>query len=283
MSSTSTVPSHRKLLHGALMPSMGFGTGGNRLSNDAAPAVVRSAIEAGFRMIDTAERYGNEEGIGRAIRDAGIPRDQLFVTTKFNIAWHGVDLARQAFEGSARRLGVDYLDLLRIHWPNPWEDRYVKAWEGLIRLLEERKVRAIGMSNFARPHLERIVKETGVVPDTNQIQLNPYVTRVPERAHHEKLGITTEAWAPLGKAGPILSEPLLAEIAERRGRTAAQIVLRWHLQLGVVPQPGSLKPNHMRENLEALNAFELSQEEMDTISGLNGGPEDVTDPEKFGH
>ena len=271
-----------ELLSGASMPGFGFGTGGRRLSNEAAPAVVRQAIEAGYRLFDTAENYGNEQGVGAGIRESGIARDEIFITTKLNARWHGLDGVARAFEASAARLGLDTIDLFMIHWPNPAQDRYVEAWKGMIRLREAGHVRAIGMSNFKPVHLDRIMAETGVVPDVNQIELNPYVTREAERAYHRRHGIVTQSWAPLGKAGPLLAEPVVAAAAARHGRSPSQVVLRWIVENGVVPQPGSLNPAHMAENLAALD-FSLTPEEVTAIAGLNGRQVEITDSDVFGH
>jgi len=167
------------LLHGATIPRLGFGT--SPMDDATTETAVATAIEAGYRLVDTAENYANERGVGRGIKASGVPREQLFVTTKFNKRWHGVELAAQALERSIDRLGLDYVDLLLIHWPNPRQDRYVQAWEGLVQLLEQGRVRAIGTSNFKPTHLDRIIEATGVVPDVNQIQLSPSVTRTAAR------------------------------------------------------------------------------------------------------
>jgi 2,5-diketo-D-gluconate reductase A len=248
-----------------------------------AERAVAAALEKGYRLIDTAENYGNERGVGRGIKRSGVPRSEVFVTTKFNKRWHGVELVPQAFERSAANLGVDYIDLLLIHWPNPRQGRYVEAWQGLIRLLEQGLVRAIGTSNFKPAHLDRLLAETGVVPDVNQIELNPYVARVETREYHEKHGIVTESWSPIGGgSNAVLNHAVVSGIASHHGRTPAQVVLRWHLQSGLVAIPKSSHPERMRENLEVFD-FTLSGEEMAAISGLDEGEAAATDSDVFGH
>lgn len=280
MSNTNGIPTIR-LNNGADMPALGFGTAGGLYRNDAVAAkAVREAIEVGYRMFDTAEDYNNEDGVGQGIRDSGIDRSSVFITTKFNVQWHGRDLVRQTFEASAKRLGTDYVDLLMIHWPNPRKNKFVDAWLGMIDLLREGRVRAIGMSNFKPAHLERIL-ETGTVPDVNQVQLNPSVTRAEERAFHKKHGIVTQAWAPTGKEA-LRTNPAITEIAKKHGKGPLQIILRWHIQLGVVPLPCSRVRSHMEENFDVFD-FELSQAEIDRITALDGTSEEVADSDAFGH
>lgn len=192
MSSSPALAPTVNLLHGAQMPRLGLGT--SPMKDDEAAETVTEAIDAGYRLIDTAFAYGNEELVGRGLRASGVPREDVFVTTKFNGRSHSVAGAQQAFADSARLLGVDYVDLLMIHWPLPAQDRYVDAWRGLIKLLETGDVRAIGMSNFKPAHIERLLAETGVVPDVNQIQLNPRLARVETRAYNAEHGIVTESW-----------------------------------------------------------------------------------------
>jgi 2,5-diketo-D-gluconate reductase A len=277
---TDTAPTI-SLLHGASIPRLGFGT--SPMDDAAAEVAVATAIEAGYRLVDTAENYRNERGVGRGLKASGVPREELFVTTKFNKRWHGVELAAEAFEQSADRLGLDYVDLLLIHWPNPAQDRYVQAWEGLARLLEQGRVRAIGTSNFKPNHLDRIIEATGVVPDVNQIQLSPTVTREATRAYHAERGIVTESWSPLGGGGASeLREPVIAELAARHGRTPAQIVLRWHIELGLVAIPKSATAERIRQNIDIFD-FSLSPEEVAAISALDQGEQAATDSDRFGH
>ncbi len=272
-----TVP----LLHGAAMPRLGLGTW--PLDDAGAAATVAAAVEMGYRLVDTAEAYGNERGVGAGLRASGVPRDELFVTTKFDLRWHGVDLVREALEGSCERLGLDHVDLLLIHWPNPAADRYVQAWEGLVRLLADGRVRAVGTSNFKPAHLDRVIAATGTAPDVNQIELSPAVTRDAARAYDTAHGIVTESWSPIGGAGTgVLKEPVVRELAERHGRTPAQVVLRWHVQLGLVAVPKSSDPDRLRQNLEVFD-FALTDEEMARVSALDRGEDAATDSDAFGH
>ena len=205
-----------RLRNGVEMPQLGIGT--SPLRGDESLAQIRAAIEAGYRLIDTAENYGNEEAVGQGIRDSGIDRSEVFLTTKFNRKWHSVDGVREAYEASRKRLGVDYIDLLLVHWPNPDQDRYVEAVQGLQALLESGELRAIGVSNFKPAHLQRVLDETGIVPDVNQIQLSPYSTRADSRAYHADHGIVTESWSPLGASSSELrNDPVITEIAEAHG------------------------------------------------------------------
>lgn len=253
------------------------------MTGGEAEAAVASAIQAGYRLFDTAENYGNEVDVGRGLRVGGVDRAELFVTTKFNKAWHGVDLVEKAWSGSAERLGVEYIDLLLIHWPNPQQDRYVEAWQGLVNLLESQKVRAIGTSNFKPAHLVRIVADTGVVPDVNQIQLHPGVTRSAAREFHALHGIVTESWAPLGgQWDDLLADPVIGGLAERYGRTRAQVVLRWHMDLGLVAVPKSSNPERIAQNMNIFD-FHLEPEDVATLSGLDKGEEAAFDSDKFGH
>lgn len=268
------------LANGVDMPALGFGT--SPMGDGRAEAAVTEAIHTGYRLIDTAENYRNEGGVGRGIRASGVDRDEIFVTTKFNKRWHGESEARQAFANGAERLGLERIDLLLIHWPNPEQDRYVEAWRGLIELLEEGTVRSIGVSNFKPAHLDRLLEETGVAPHVNQIQLDPRIGRAEERAYHAAHGIVTESWSPIGAGGDLLAEPAIVDLARRRSRTPAQIVLRWHVQLGLIPIPKSSKPERMAENIDVFD-FELSEGEMDELAALDGQGERAVDSDRFGH
>lgn len=269
------------LKHGAEIPVLGLGTW--PLRGQEAATAVRTAIEAGYRLVDTAQNYRNEDGVGLGIRDSGIDRPEIFITTKFNKEFHSVEGARKAFEASAERLGVDYIDLLLIHWPNPAEDNYVEAVKGLGRLLDDGLVRAIGTSNFKPTHLQRVLDEAGIVPDVNQIQLSPYTTRDATRAFAAEHGIVTESWSPIGGSDDGLrSDAVVAAIAERYGKTATQTVLRWHVQLGLVTVPKSGHPGRIAENIDVFD-FELTDDDMRAISGLDRGEADITDSDSFGH
>ena len=278
---TSTTAPTVTLLHGAEMPRLGLGT--SPMDDGVTERAVATAIGLGYRLVDTAENYGNERGVGRGLKASGVPRDELFVTTKFNKRWHGVELAAEACQRSTDRLGLDYVDLLLIHWPNPQQDRYVQAWRGLVRLLEDGRVRAIGTSNFKPAHLNRIIAETGVVPDVNQIQLSPTVTRDSARDYHAGHGIVTQSWSPIGgQRNDVLREPVVAEVAERHGRTPAQIVLRWHMELGLAAVPKSSDPVRLKQNLDIFD-FSLSADEVAAISALDQGDAAGADSDAFGH
>lgn len=266
------------LSHGSAMPRVGLGT--SPMNDTDAERAVSQALELGYRLVDTAENYRNEVGVGRALR--GAPRDEVFVTSKFNKRWHSVDGARSAFEASAEKLGVEYLDLLLIHWPNPGQDRYVDAWRGLIELRDAGLVRAIGTSNFKPSHLQRVIDETGVAPEVNQIQLSPLWTKQENRDFHAQHGIVTEAWSPIGKGSDLLERPVVVEIARAHGKTPAQVVLRWDVQLDVVPIPKSANRQRLEQNL-ALFDFELTDDEMAQLSALDGSGSVPADSDRFGH
>jgi 2,5-diketo-D-gluconate reductase A len=268
------------LANGVEMPTLGFGTW--PLDDREAERMVAAALDAGYRLIDTAEEYGNEPGVGRAIRASGVDPAELFVTTKFNRRWHGVEEVQQAWSNSIGRLGLDRIDLLLIHWPNPQHGRYVDAWRGLLRLLEDGKVRAIGVSNFTPTHLQRLLDETGIAPHVNQIQLNPRLPRAEERGFHEAHGIVTESWAPIGSGRDLLGEAMIARSAQEHGKTPAQVVLRWHVQLGLVTIPRTSKPERLEENRDLFD-FELTPEDLDRIATLDRHGAGALDPESFGH
>jgi 2,5-diketo-D-gluconate reductase A len=253
-----------ELNNGVAMPQLGFGTwnvGGRE---------VELALEIGYRSLDTATIYDNEEEVGRAIAASGIPREELFVATKVWDDDQGYDSTLRAFEASRARLGLDVVDLYLIHWPAPKLDRYVETWRALESLLADGAVRAIGVSNFQIEHLERLARETDTVPALNQIELNPYLPQTETREHHAAHGIATEAWAPLDRAGRLLREPVVTDLAERHGRTPAQIVLRWSIQLGNVVIPRSSSRERIEENFE-LFGFELAADDVGRITALGRG------------
>lgn len=265
------------LNNGVSMPQLGFGV--FQVPNAETEAAVTTALEAGYRSIDTAAAYGNEEGVAAAIARSGIPRDELFVTTKLWNDAHGYDNALRAFDESMRKLDqLDQLDLYLIHWPTPKRDLYVETWRAFEKLLADGGVRAIGVSNFQPAHLRRLIDETGTVPAVNQIELHPYLTQAELRDVHARHGIATEAWSPLAKGGDLLSEPLLADLAGKYGRTPAQVVLRWHLQLGNVVIPKSVTPSRVAENLAVFD-FELDADDMAGLSGLDRGLRTGPDPD----
>jgi 2,5-diketo-D-gluconate reductase A len=278
----NTVPTIT-LSNGVGIPALGLGT--SPMNDSETERATVAAIEAGYRLLDTAENYRNEGGVGRGIRASGIDRAEVFITTKFNAQWHGIAEVETAWSKSANLLEVDYIDLLLIHWPNPAQDRYVEAWKGLIALLEKGKVRAIGTSNFKPAHIDRLIAETGVTPHLNQIQLNPAAVRSQERAYHAAHGIVTESWSPLGSGRGVRSlieaKPI-ADASKRLGKAPAQIVLRWHVQQGLIPVPKSSNPERIAQNLAVFD-FELSDAEMTAISALDRGGEGVMDSDRFGH
>jgi 2,5-diketo-D-gluconate reductase A len=277
----SRLASAYPLRNGAEIPALGLGT--SPLQGAESATQVRTALEAGYRLIDTAENYRNEDAVGQAIRDSGIDRSDVFITTKFNRRWHSIDGVRQAYEASLKRLGVDYIDLMLVHWPNPDQGRYVEAVQGLQAILDGGGLRAIGTSNFKPAHLQRVLDETGVIPDVNQIQLSPYAIRSEGRAYHAAHGIVTESWSPLGASSQELrKDPTITAIANDHGRSPTQIVLRWHIQLGLVAIPRSSNPGRIAENINIFD-FELSEQEMSKISALDRGESVVTDSDEFGH
>ncbi|CAM5393877.1 Aldo/keto reductase OS=Streptomyces tendae OX=1932 GN=GUR47_01575 PE=4 SV=1 [Streptomyces tendae] len=254
------------LNNGVEMPQLGFGVW--QVPDDEAQTAVARALEAGYRSIDTAAIYGNEEGTGRAIAASGLPREDLFVTTKLWNSEQGYDSTLRAFDTSMEKLGLEYLDLYLIHWPVPAGDKYVDTYKAFEKLLADGRVRAIGVSNFLPEHLERLTAETSVVPAVNQIELHPHLQQRTSREVHAKQGIATEAWSPLGSGKGILDIPAIVAIAQKHGRTPAQVVLRWHLQLGNVVIPKSVTPSRIKENIDVFG-FTLDDEDLAAISALN--------------
>ncbi|RAS66171.1 diketogulonate reductase-like aldo/keto reductase [Lentzea atacamensis] len=267
-----------KLNNGVEMPQLGFGVW--QVPDAEATTAVAEALKAGYRSIDTAAAYGNEGGTGEAIARSGVDRDEVFVTTKLWNSDHGHDATLRAFDESVKKLGLDVLDLYLIHWPMPARDLYVETWKAFVQLQKEGRVRAIGVSNFQPAHLRRLIDETGVVPAVNQIELHPYLQQAELREFHAKHGIRTEAWSPLGQGGELLADPVVTEIAARHSRSAAQVVLRWHLQLGNVVIPKSVTPSRIRENIAVFD-FELSDEEMAALSTLDRGGRMGPNPDEF--
>lgn len=253
------------LSNGVDMPQLGFGV--FLVPPDEVVEPVRVALEAGYRLIDTATLYGNEAGVGRAIADSGLPRSDVFVTTKVWNADQGFDATVAAFERSLDLLGLDVIDLYLIHWPAPMLDRYVDTWRALERLYAEGRARAIGVSNFNVEQIDRLRAECDVTPMVNQVELHPGFVQQGLRDHHRDYGIVTEAWGPIGRGKGLLDDPVVTGIAGRHDRTPAQVVLRWHLQLGVVAIPKSVRPERIRENLDVFD-FSLTGEEMDALSAL---------------
>ncbi len=260
------------------MPQLGFGV--FQVPDAETEPAVATAIDAGYRSVDTARIYENEEGTGRALKSCGVPREELFVTTKLWNADHGHDSTLRAFDASLDRLGLDYLDLYLIHWPVPSRDRYLDTWRAFERLLADGRLRAIGVSNFLPEHLTRIMDAGGVVPAVNQIELHPYLPQAELRAFHAEHGIATEAWSPLGQGKGLLDDPALAPIAAKHGKTPAQVVIRWHLRLGNVVIPKSVTPSRIGENFD-VNAFELDTDDMAAIAALDAGKRYGPDPATF--
>lgn len=262
---------------GESMPQLGFGVFQVPPADTAGVASV--ALQSGYRAIDTAAAYRNEAGVGAAVHASGLEREEIFVTTKLWNGDHGREQARNAFEKSLGRLALDHVDLYLIHWPVPARDRYVETWETLVELRGEGRVRSIGVSNFNAEHLDRIIDATGVVPSVNQIELHPALQQQALRRYHDELGIKTEAWSPLAQ-GTVLDDPLLGEFARDHGKTPAQIVLRWHLQLGNIVIPKSVTPERIRENFDILD-FELSDAQMERFETLEAGARTGPDPATF--
>lgn len=257
---------HVTLNNGLTMPQLGFGVW--QVPDAEAYSAVTTAIEAGYRSIDTARLYDNEKGTGRAIADSGVAREDIFLTTKLWNDDQGYDKALKAFDASLERLGTEYVDLYLIHWPAPERDAYVDTWKALERIHAEGRAKAIGVSNFTARTLERLVGETEVVPAINQIELHPYFSQAGMRAANADKGVLTEAWSPLGQGKGLLDDPVLAELGAKHGKSAAQVVLRWHLQLGNVVIPKSVTPSRIRENFDVFD-FELTAEDIDRICSLD--------------
>jgi 2,5-diketo-D-gluconate reductase A len=273
----TNVPTVR-LNNGVEIPQLGFGV--FQVPPDEVVDPVRTAIESGYRMIDTAAAYQNEEGVGKAIADSGVARDELFVTTKLWNADQGYDEALRAFDASLGKLGLDYVDLYLIHWPLPKRDKYIDTWKAFEKLYADGRARAIGVSNFTERHLNRLFDETGVVPAINQIELHPRLPQADMRAFHGQHGIVTEAWSPIGQGKGLLEDPTLASVADAVGKSPAQVVLRWHMQLGNVTIPKSVTPDRIQQNIEVFD-FELSDADMGSISALGTGERVGPDPEEF--
>ena len=257
-----------RLLHGHRMPQLGLGTW--PLVGTECEDMVAAAIGRGYRLIDTAFNYGNEDAVGRGIAGAGVPRAELFVTSKFNKEDHSVDGVQRAYDASLRHLGLDYLDLFLCHWPVPALGRYVEAWKGLVKLLHEGRVKAIGVSNFKPAHLDRIIAATGVAPDVNQIQLSVDLARIEPRTYHAAQGIQTESWSPLGRGGALFGDPYVGSLAERHGKSSAQILLRWHLDNGLIPVPRADTHEQLAQNIDIFD-FALSQDELTRLERLDLG------------
>ncbi|GAA0950711.1 aldo/keto reductase [Kribbella koreensis] len=267
-----------KLNNGVEMPQLGFGV--FQVPDDETTAAVTTALEAGYRSIDTATAYQNEAAVGKALAVSGIAREELFITTKLWNADQGYEQTLSAFERSHKLLGLDYLDLYLIHWPAPELGKYADSWRALEKLAADGVVRAIGVSNFQPAHLEQLASSSSVVPAVNQVELHPYLQQAEVRAYDNEHGIATEAWSPLAKGGSLLTEPIVTALAAKYDRTAAQVVLRWHLQLGNIVIPKSVTPARVRENFAVFD-FALTDADLDSLAGLDRGERTGPDPDTF--
>ncbi len=267
-----------QLAGGTRIPMIGLGTW--PMDDAESRKVVAEAIALGYRHVDTAENYENETGVGQGIADSGVARDDIFVTTKFNKKWHADPAA--ALAGNLERLGLDHVDLFLIHWPNPEQNLYVDAWQGLIDLREQGLTRAIGTSNFKPAHLDRLIAETGVAPEVNQIECHPYLVQPEARAYHAAHGIVTAAWSPLGRNNGLLGEPLVVELAERYGVTPGQVVLAWDIVQGMVAVPKSSNPERLKQNLHVFD-IPLTDADVAALSALTSPRISPLDSDVFGH
>ena len=265
-----------ELNDGHSIPQLGFGV--FQIDPGETARAVSEALEVGYRHIDTAEMYGNERPVGEAIRASGLDRGDIYVTSKLNNGFHRPDDARRAFDRTLTELGFDYVDLFLIHWPLPtlYDGDYVSTWKTLEEFRQDGRARTVGVSNFQVEHLERLAAETETVPAVNQIELHPYLVNEEVRAYDEAHGIASEAWSPIAQ-GEVLDDPVVTEIAERHGRTPAQVVLRWHIQRGNIVFPKSVTPERIRENFELFD-FELDAGDLERISGLDRGEAGRTGP-----
>jgi diketogulonate reductase-like aldo/keto reductase len=267
-----------ELSNGVRMPQLGYGV--FQIPDAETKTAVQAALEIGYRSIDTAAVYGNEAGVGQAIAESGVARDELFVTTKLWNSAQGYDATLKAFDESLAKLGLEQLDLYLIHWPTPERDKYLDTWKAFEKLHADGRVRALGVSNFQPAHLERLLDAAEIAPALNQIELHPYLQQQELREFDAKHGIATEAWSPLAQGGSLLGDPIIGELAVKHGRTPAQIVLRWHLQLGNVVIPKSVTPSRMRENFD-LFEFTLTEEELESLTPLNRDERTGPDPDTF--
>ena len=276
---TPSIPS-LPLDGGGSIPQLGLGTW--PLDDAEVEKAIVAAAEIGYRHVDTAVKYGNEVGVGRGLARSGVAREDWFVTTKLDGTYQGEDRAVAGLDDSLARLGLDYVDLLLIHWPLPQRDQYVSTWETFIRLREAGKARAIGVSNFKPAHIDRLISETGTTPAVNQIQLSPAIPRREQRAYDSDHSIVTESWSPIGGTGDLLGDPVIARLAEKHDRTPGQFVLRWHVQNGLVAIPKSRNPERMAQNLAVFD-FELDSDDLSALDTLDEGPDAGVDSDRSGH
>jgi 2,5-diketo-D-gluconate reductase A len=261
---------------GTSIPQLGFGV--FQVPPEDTAEVVTQAFEVGYRHIDTAEMYQNEQGVGEAIKSSGIPRDELYITSKLNNGFHKPDDARRAFVETMSKLGLDKIDLFLIHWPLPtlYDGDYVSTWETMLSFVEDGRAASVGVSNFQPAHLDRIVEATGKAPVINQIEVHPYLLNTAAREASHKHGVAVEAWSPIAQ-GAVLDDGTITKIAEEVGKTPAQVTLRWHVQRGDIVFPKSVTPSRMKENFEIFD-FELDKEQMSLIDGLDKGEDGRTGP-----
>jgi len=259
------MPEQITLNDGTTIPQLGLGVW--QVDHGITADVVGWAIKAGYRLIDTAQGYQNEEGVGEAIRAADVPRSALYITSKLRNGAHERDAALRAFDDTMKKLGIEQIDLFLIHWPVPSRDKYVEAWKTLIELKQAGRIKSIGVSNFNRDHLERIIGETGVVPVANQIELHPRFQQRALREFHAGHDIQTESWSPLG-SGRLLGDPTIAGIAAKHGKSAAQTIIRWHLQQGLIVIPKSIHQDRIAANFDVFD-FELDTQDLKTIAGMD--------------
>lgn len=269
-----------ELNDGHKIPQLGLGTW--PLDDAEVAQAVAEAVSRGYRHIDTAVKYGNETGVGNGIRNSGVDREELFITTKLDGEFQGSGKAVAGLDGSLKRLGLDYVDLLLIHWPLPRRDEYISTWKTFEELQASGKVRSIGVSNFKPTHLDRLFRETEVVPAVNQIQVSPSIPRPAARAFNGNHGIVTESYSPLGARSDLLNAPVLAGIGHKHGKTPGQVVLRWHIQQGLVAIPKTANPQRMEENLDIFD-FQLDQEDLTGLQTLDAGPDAGVDSDVQGH
>lgn len=266
------------LADGTSLPAVGLGT--VKADGEDMTATVGSALDAGYRLIDTALRYETEGGVGDAVRASSVSRDDILVTTKIPGRYHGYDEAKESVRLSLANLGLEQIDLLLIHWPLPKVDKYVDTWRSMIDMQKDGLVKSIGVSNFTEAHLDRIAQETGVLPVVNQVELHPYFPQADLRAYHAEHGIVTESWSPLGRGSELLKLAPIADAAAAHDVSAGQVVLRWHHQLGAVPLPKSSNPDRQRQNLDIFG-FELTDAEVSAISSLERGRIWDQDPDTY--
>jgi diketogulonate reductase-like aldo/keto reductase len=263
---------------GYSIPQLGFGV--FQIPQEETERAVTTALKEGYRLIDTAQGYQNEEGVGAALAASDVPRDEVFVTTKLTNSEQGYDKTMAAFDASMTKLGLDVLDLFLIHWPLPMFDQYVDTWRAFEKLQADGRIRSIGVSNFEIEHLERLAAETDVVPAVNQVELHPQFPQAELRAYHTEHGILTESWGPIGQGKGLLESGPIQAVAEAKSRTPAQVVLRWHLQLGLVVIPKSVTPSRIAENFNLFD-FELDDDDMARIAKVDTGERLGADPNTF--